>query len=78
LTGLMAFTHQLPKEAILSGTSLFGIASVPALPDITGIGDNLHGLASKVLEALIILHIVAALKHQFWDKDSLISRMIPH
>jgi cytochrome b561 len=78
LTGLMAFTHQLPKETILSGTTLFGIAPVPGLPDLGGIGDNLHGLSSKVAEVLIILHVIAALKHQFWDKDHLLKRMSPH
>ena len=78
LTGLMAFTHQLPKETILSGTTLFGITSVPGLPDIGGVGRNLHSLSSKAAEVLIILHIVAALKHQFWDKDNLLKRMSPH
>jgi cytochrome b561 len=78
LTGLMAFTHQLPKEAILSGTTLFGIAPVPGLPDLGGMGSDIHGLASKAAEALIILHVVAALKHQFWDKDNLLRRMSPH
>ena len=78
LTGLMAFTHQLPKEAILSGTTLFGIAPVPGLPDLGGIGGNVHSLASKVAEVLIILHVVAALKHQFWDRDNILKRMSPH
>ena len=78
LTGLMAFTHQLPREAILSGTTLFGMAPVPGLPDINGMGGNLHSLASKVTEALIILHVLAALKHQFWDKDNILRRMSPH
>ena len=78
LTGLMAFTHQLPKEVILSGTTLFGIAPVPGLPDLGGMGRNLHSLSSKAAEVLIILHVVAALKHQFWDKDKLLNRMSPH
>jgi cytochrome b561 len=78
LTGLMAFTHMLPKEAILSGTTLFGVAPVPGLPDLGGAGSNLHELGSKALEALIILHVVAALKHQFWDKDNLLRSMSPH
>jgi cytochrome b561 len=78
LTGLMSFTHHLPREAILNGTTLFGVALVPGLPDVGGMGGNLHELASKALEALIILHVVAALKHQFWDKDNLLRRMSPH
>lgn len=78
LSGLMAFSHQLPKEAILGGTQLFGVLPVPALPDVGGYGRNLHSLASNVGEALIILHVLAALKHQFWDKDQLLRRMSPH
>jgi cytochrome b561 len=78
LTGLMAFTHQLPREAILSGATLFGIILVPGLPDVGGIGSNLHSLSSKAAEALIILHVIAALKHQFWDKDNILKRMSPH
>ena len=78
LTGLMAFTQQLPKEVILNGTTLFGIAPVPGLPDLGGMGRNLHSLSSKAAEVLIILHVVAALKHQFWDKDKLLNRMSPH
>ena len=78
LTGLMSFTHHVPTEIILSGTTLFGIAPVPGLPDLGGVGGNVHELASKALEALIILHVLAALKHQFWNKDSLLRRMSPH
>jgi cytochrome b561 len=78
LTGLMAFSHQLPKEAILSSTTLFGIAPVPGLPDLGGLGRNLHSLASNATEAMIFLHVVAALKHQFWDKDNILKRMSPH
>lgn len=78
LTGLMSFTHHLHGETILSGTTLFGIAPVPSLPDLGGIGGNMHELASKALEALIILHVLAALKHQFWNRDNLLRRMSPH
>lgn len=78
LSGLMSFTHQLPKEALLSGTTLFGVMAIPSLPDVGGFGGDLHSLASKVGEALMILHVVAALKHQFWDKDNILRRMSPH
>ena len=78
LSGLMSFTHQLPNEALLSGTTVFGVMPVPGLPDIGGFGRNLHSLASKAGEVLIILHVVAALKHQFWNRDNLLKRMSPH
>jgi cytochrome b561 len=31
----------------------------------------------KVTYALIVLHVGAALKHQFIDRDSVLSRMVP-
>ena len=77
LSGLMSFSHQLPKETILSGVTLFGLTSVPGLPDIGGLGSDIHSLASKAAELLVILHVAAALKHQFWDKDNLFKRMLP-
>lgn len=34
-----------------------------------------HGIFTKVLGALVVLHIAAALYHQWWLKDGLMSRM---
>jgi len=31
----------------------------------------------KITYALIILHVGAALKHQFIDRDTIVSRMLP-
>jgi cytochrome b561 len=53
---------------------LFPVAFMPNLGDWTMDG---HELLSKVAEALVIIHVIAALKHQFWDKDGLLSRMRP-
>jgi cytochrome b561 len=53
---------------------LFPVAFLPNLGEWTMEG---HELLSKVAEALIIVHVIAALKHQFWDKDGLLSRMRP-
>jgi cytochrome b561 len=36
-----------------------------------------HGLAVKGLYVLIALHVLAALKHQFIDRDNVLHRMIP-
>jgi cytochrome b561 len=38
---------------------------------------ELHGAAAFALMALVLLHIGAALKHHFIDKDGLIRRMLP-
>ena len=36
-----------------------------------------HGRLAYALAALVVLHVAAALKHQFIDRDGLLSRMAP-
>ncbi|MFN4359480.1 MAG: cytochrome b [Hylemonella sp.] len=36
-----------------------------------------HGYAAYALAALVVLHVAAALKHQFVDRDRLLTRMLP-
>jgi cytochrome b561 len=36
-----------------------------------------HAIAAYTLLALVVLHVAAALKHQFVDRDGLIGRMLP-
>lgn len=77
LSGLMSFTSESARETILTGTSVFGVFPVPALPNIGGIGGVIHGLGAKLGQILVVLHVLAALKHQFIDKDNLLKRMSP-
>ena len=77
LSGLMAFTGEAVKDAAVAGATIFGAFPVPGLPDLGGIGGGFHGLAAKLGQILVILHVLAALKHQFWDKDNLFKRMSP-
>lgn len=65
------------------------LANMAGLPDIVffGSGETLpadfnafgpraaHGILAKILFALIILHVLAALYHQFFLKDNLFGRM---
>jgi cytochrome b561 len=37
----------------------------------------LHEVASYLLAAIVVVHVVAALKHQFVDRDHLLARMWP-
>jgi cytochrome b561 len=79
LTGLMAFTGHLVMHSDAVGSTIFGLMPVPALPNF-GLGLSvllLHTIGSKVGIALVFLHVVAALKHQFWDKDGILRRMLP-
>ena len=51
-----------------------------AMPMRKAIEDNVgavHGLLAYGFAALIVLHVAAALKHQFVDRDDELSRMLP-
>jgi cytochrome b561 len=36
-----------------------------------------HDTLSNVLFAVAVLHILAALKHHFWNRDNVLVRMLP-
>ena len=57
----------------------FGLWQLPDLvapnPDLAEALKPWHAVAAYTLAALIVLHIAAALKHQFVDRDGLLRRM---
>ena len=60
----------------------FGLFTIPNPPfgENRGLGhelQELHGTLGNIMLYLIVLHVVGALKHQFWDKDGNIYRMLP-
>jgi cytochrome b561 len=80
LTGLTAFTSHMVEHADSVGSTIFGLFPVPALPDF-GAGSAFHAIhtvGSKLGILLLLLHVVGALKHQFWNKDGMLRRMSPH
>jgi cytochrome b561 len=76
LTGLLGFDAQLTRHPEMAGVTIFGLMTVPliatSLPFML-----LHSLGSKLGMALISLHVLAALKHQFVNRDGLMGRMLP-
>ena len=76
LTGMAGFGRHLVRYQEHAGATIFGLFSVPQIP-LSALG-SLHGIATKLAIGLLILHFLGALKHQFWDKDKLVNRMIPH
>ena len=62
-------------------TVLFGLIPLPDLPGITESDASyerfrwLHDMGARLFIALIFLHVGAALKHHFIDRDGLIGRM---
>ena len=77
MAGWLAFTNHVKRSLGVAPASFFWIAKIPLLPDF-GINFHLiHKLAGKAAIVLIILHVLAALKRHFWDKDNTLKRMLP-
>jgi cytochrome b561 len=75
--GLLAVSGKTPGPTI----TLLGGISIPKVPGISeGLGElagDVHKLAAWLLIALILLHVAAALKHQFIDRNRASGRMPP-
>ena len=78
LTGWLAFGGFAAENPALEGVRVFGAFPVPASPVTGETFKNLHELGSNAAMVLIILHILAALKHQFIDRDGIFKRMLPY
>jgi cytochrome b561 len=66
----------------------FGLFQVPAIGPLTTLPpdqmhqahhlfETAHGLGAKLAYGLIVLHVAAALRHQFIKRDEVVWRMIP-
>jgi cytochrome b561 len=77
LTGLIAVSGGATEPT----TALVGGLRLPLIPGITEAGGDISGDAHVVLVfttlALLVLHIAAALKHQFFDRSRAEGRMPP-
>jgi cytochrome b561 len=67
-------------------TLWFDLFEVPALPGLSGGKDTsdihdaaqeTHELLANLTILLLLLHIGAALKHHFWNRDDVLRRMLP-
>ncbi len=77
LTGWLAFGSFLAEAPAMAGVQVFGAFPVPASP-VTGESfEEFHEIGSNLAMVFIILHTLAALKHQFLDRDGILKRMLP-
>lgn len=83
---LLLLAMPLSGWAMVSGTEKrrplewFGAFDIPYLPVSSAVGDagaNAHGLLGWLMLLLVMLHVAAALFHQFVQRDRLIARMMP-
>lgn len=64
-------------------TLWFGLFEVPMMPGIPadrGVheqAEEVHELLGNIMIGLLLLHVGAALKHHFWDGDTVLKRMLP-
>jgi cytochrome b561 len=71
----------LMSSAAARPVSWFGLVQLPDFvapdPGLKEVFEEVHEVLVNVLLALVILHVAAALKHQFIDRDGLLLRMLP-
>jgi cytochrome b561 len=72
----------LASSAAGRDISFYGLFNWPLLPigggrEAAGFFMDGHELAAKFLYVLLFLHVAAALKHQFLDRDNELRKMLP-
>lgn len=77
LTGWLATPKFLSEEEAVAGLTLFGAFPLPGAPSLGLPMKGLHELGSNVGIVLLALHVLAALKHHFFDRDDTLRRMLP-
>lgn len=77
LTGWITFGGFSEEVPVMAQAQVFGLFAMPQPPFTSHLFKELHELGSNAAMVLIILHVLAALKHQFIDKDSILGRMLP-
>jgi cytochrome b561 len=75
--GLFAIVPFGAERIDLQDVSFFQVFPVAILPNLGSWTIEAHEILSTLAKILIFLHVAAALKHQFWDKDGLLGRMRP-
>jgi cytochrome b561 len=77
----MPITGWMMSSAKNYSVSWFGLFTWPNLIGKNESAYNLlhstHEILSGILFAIAMLHILAALKHHFWNKDNVLLRMLP-
>lgn len=74
----MVTASELPVPTVLF--NLIPLPDMPGIPEADAVSARfrlLHEIGAKLFIALIVLHIGAALKHHFKDRDDILRRMVP-
>ena len=77
LTGWLATPKFLSEEGVVAGLTLFSAFPLPGAPSLGLPMKDIHELDSNLGIALLALHVLAALKHHFINRDDVLRRMLP-
>ncbi len=77
ITGWLAFPAHASRHAAMASVTVFGLFAVPGAPNLGGTMGGVHNIMGKIGIAILILHVLAALKHQFINRDGILRRMLP-
>lgn len=76
---LIMFSGYLISTADGRGIELFNLLTVPSMGELFAnqedLAGEIHEIAAYTLMGMVFLHIVAALKHHFIDKDKTLKRI---
>jgi cytochrome b561 len=75
--GLLAIVPYGAERLDVDHVMFFNLFPVAFMPNLGEWSAELHEIFAKIAQILVVVHVAAALKHQFWDKDGLLSRMRP-
>lgn len=78
LSGWLALGGFVAEEPAMAGIRAFGVFAVPDLSAGGEVMEEIHEIGSNAAMVLVILHVLAALKHQFVNRDDVLRRMLPH
>jgi cytochrome b561 len=75
----LAFSGWLAASTTILPWKLWWLMPWPSIaapdPDLHRLAENLHALSLWILIGLLVLHVGAALKHHFVDRDTVLTRM---
>ena len=76
--GLLALVPFGETHTDVEQVQFLRLFSLNFMPNLGEWSLEAHEIAATLAKLLVILHVLAALKHQFWNKDGLLKRMAPH
>jgi len=76
VTGMLALVPYGAERLDVQNVAFFNLVPVALAPDLGSWTGALHELLTNVAKLLVIVHVLATLRHQFWDRDAILKRMI--